>query len=224
MGTRSVEETRRILADLDRRTLEERAQRLAELETIVYNGMDRTISAQMENFIDESVKNYENDCFRSSIFCSAGAVEYAYRHELVRLSEKPSQTLEEIRDKNFLKIIGMAEKYNHLRPFADDAHYIRKLRNEISAHPIYLAYANREKPEEVLLEKETTKEDVRGLIKFLDQEDPEISDLKEILEKPESLEDAIDWRSYSRRALNRLALKAWMKMRKIITGIYPLRE
>lgn len=222
MGRRSKQETKKTLADLDTRTLDKRAERLAELDPLVYSG-EKPLSEQMHDFINETIKGYESGCFRSCIFCCAGAVEYALRHEIIRLSDNPKETLKN-KDKSFHDIIKMAKDYEQLQAFTEDAHYLRKLRNKISAHPLYVASTMRKKPEEIEMEKETTIRDIQNFIKFFDPEERELKEMERLIKTPEALDDAIEWRMYPLKLLHKLALKAWVKMRKIIEGVYPLNE
>lgn len=207
---KSFQEVKELLEDLDSRTLNERAERLTELEPIVINMIERTSSERMDDFIDEASKGYTDGCFRSCIFCCAGAVEHALRHEIIRLSDNPKEIRKNIERKRFEEIIKMAESYELLRPFAEDARYLRRLRNKIAAHPLYIE-----------IEKETTTEDIRTLKSFFDLGEEEREELEKFLKTPEALDEAIEWRIYSERPLLRLVLKAWTKMRKILEGIYP---
>jgi len=207
---KSFQEVKELLEDLDSRTLNERAERLTELEPIVINMIERTSSERMDDFIDEASKGYTDGCFRSCIFCCAGGVEYAFRHEIIRLSDNPKETRKNIERKRFEDIIKMAESYEQLRPFVGDAHYLRRLRNKIAAHPLYIE-----------MEKETTTEDIRMLKSFFELGEEEREELEKFLKTPEALDEAIEWRVYSEMPLQKLALKAWTKMRKILEEIYP---
>lgn len=211
VGKKSFQEVKELLEDLDSRTLNERAERSTELEPIVINMIERTSSERMDDFIDEASKGYTDGCFRSCIFCCTGAVEHALRHEIIRLSDNPKETRKNIERKRFGEIIKMAESYEQLRPFAEDTRYLRRLRNKIAAHPLYIE-----------MEKETTIEDIRMLKSFFDPGEEEREELEKFLKTPEALDEAIEWRIYSERPLRKLALKAWTKMRKILEGIYPV--
>lgn len=211
MRKKSFQEVKELLEDLDSRTLNERAERLTELEPIVINMIERTSSERMDDFIDEASKGYTDGCFRSCIFCCTGAVEHALRHEIIRLSDNPKETRKNIERKRFGEIIKMAESYEQLRSFAEDTRYLRRLRNKIAAHPLYIE-----------MEKETTIEDIRMLKSFFDPGEEEREELEKFLKTPEALDEAIEWRIYSERPLRKLALKAWTKMRKILEGIYPV--
>lgn len=224
MGRRFTQETKKVLADLDSRTLDRRAERLAELGTLVYDASEGPISVQMENFVGEAIKNHENGCFRSCIFCCAGAVEYSFRHEIIINSENPTEKMKNIENKRFSKIIRLAETRERLKSFIKDANYLRRLRNKISAHPLYLASPMGKRHEGITMEKETAIKDIKMPISFLDSEDPELKEMEDLMKNPAALDEIIEWRSYPQKLLHKLSLKAYLKMKMTINGIYPLNE
>ncbi|MBA7501469.1 hypothetical protein ES706_00039 [subsurface metagenome] len=217
------QEARELLKRLDSQTLDRRAERLAELEPIVFNGGERR-SDLMWNFMKEASKTYEIGCFRSCIFYCAGAVEYTLRHELTRLLGSSVKALKKIEDEDFNDVIKKAEGYEKLQPFAEDADYLRRLRNKIAAHPLQLPSTELRTREEIEIERETAIRDIKIFMEFLDSGDGELKEMEELIENPEALDSAIGWQLYADKLLRKLAFKAWRIMRAIINGLYPVRD
>lgn len=96
---------------------------------------------RIADYCDEAERSFINGCFRSCIICSATAVELALKHTLIFLSEDWEQTYWEIEvgKLGFYKIVKkLRDKNKKLSRSLNDAIWLRKARNEIVAHPIYI--------------------------------------------------------------------------------------
>ena len=223
-----MKEMKDLLRDRDAKTLDSRAQRLKELrelEGITYSVVNRTVAERMDDFIAEAMENYMDGCFRSCIFCCASAVEQAFRHEMIYSSDRPKKVQEVLERKTFgqiVNIIEAAKDYERLWPFIRDARQLNKLRNKVAVHPLYVAktygpfYKMLERADWV---KETIVGDLHVLKEFLCPEQQK--ELEETLKALATFEDIVEWQVYSpRNPLQKIALEACKRMKKIIEGLY----
>jgi len=115
-----------------------KASRLQRLSPFRITGFS---TFRIADYCDEAERSFVNGCFRSCIICSATAVELALKHTLIFLSEDWEQTYWEIEvgKLRFHKVVKkLREKNKKLGKSLDDAIWLRKARNEIVAHPIYI--------------------------------------------------------------------------------------
>jgi len=116
-----------------------KASRLQRLSPFKISGFS---TFRIADYCDEAERSFINGCFRSCIICSATAVELALKHTLIFLSEDWEQTYWEIEvgKLRFHKIVKkLRDKNRKLSRSLDDATWLRRTRNEIVAHPIYIA-------------------------------------------------------------------------------------
>lgn len=219
----TLQEIKERLKRLDSQTLNRRAERLAELEPIALHERKRR-SGLMCDFIGEASKAYGTGCFRSCIFSCSGAVEHALRHELTCLLGGSVNELKKVKDMSFNGVIKEVGKYKKFQPFTEDAHYLRRLRNKIAAHPLQPPLTELRTQKEIEIERESAIRDLKTFMKFLDSGSVELKEAEEIFRGLKTLEEAIGWRIYALDLLQRLALEAWRRMRATINGLYPIRD
>jgi len=115
-----------------------RASRLKRLASFKNHAFS---TFRIEDYCDEAQRSFENGCFRSCVICSATAVELALKHTLIFLSEDWEQAYWEIEVKRF----GFRDVIKKLKNRSSkidkglvDADWLRKARNQIVAHPLYI--------------------------------------------------------------------------------------
>jgi len=221
MKERIFEDARRIIGDLDERTLDERASRLKELGVTHYSSIGRSTSPRMSDYSVEAAKNFVEGCFRSCIFCCAAAVDQTFRHEIIHKSKHPEEKFEKLArsDASFGKIIGYAENIVRLQPFLDDAGWLNKLRNKVAVHPLCFWPLRGDKMKEI----EIIKRGLKEIIDVVDAEDGE--KIKQLLirannQNTSEASDLLMWRP-DEDILKSSALKAYQRMAGIIEGLYP---
>jgi hypothetical protein len=139
----------------------------------------------------EAESDFIYGCFRSCVICSAIAVELSLRHTLIFSSEDWEETYWEIEMKKFgfKEILNrLGEKKGKVTEILKDADWLRKARNQIVAHPLYIgSFFDIERPgylEEKGLERliwatRTMVRDIKKLLQFV-----ELDKRKAIEEKP----------------------------------------
>lgn len=221
---KSLLEAEKLLRDLDEKTIDNRAKRLAELEPMTLSAIEFELPIRMHNYIDEATKTYIEKCYRSCIFCCSNAVEQAFKKELI-FSEndinKRKSVQKEIEKIAFGEIINKGKKINFLSDFIHDAEWLKNLRNKVAIHPIYISQRNTgtETPEVAEWRKQSIKKDIEILLLFLDKENQK--QLRDVLENQKAIEDIFEW-GLSEDIIQILALKAYEKMKKVLEGIYYL--
>ena len=221
---KSLLEAEKLIRDLDEKTIDNRAKRLAELEPITLSAIEFELPIRMHNYIDESIKTYIEKCYRSCIFCCSNAVEQAFKKELIFSENNINQrknVQEEIEKMPFGKIIDKGKKIDILSDFINDAEWLKNLRNKVAVHPIYISHGNigTETPEIAEWRKQSIKKDIETLLPFLDKENQK--QMYDVLENQKAIEDIFEW-GLSEDIIQILALKAWKKMKKVLEGIYYL--
>jgi hypothetical protein len=95
---------------------------------------------RIADYYNEAENSFINGCFRSCIICSAITVELTLKHALIFRSEYWEETYWEIEVKKlgFRDIIRRLAKTGGLGQTINHAHWLRKARNEITAHPSYV--------------------------------------------------------------------------------------
>jgi len=198
---RRDEETEKILE-------ESRRQRLSPLRISGFS------SFRTADYIDEAERSFEKGCFRSCIICSATAVELALKHMLIFLSEDWEQTYWEIEvgKPRFSKIIERLRTNRKLRGVLDDADWLRRVRNKIVAHPIYIgnpfvlkkaSTLELAEPEQQIWACKIMLRDLRELLEFAEPDKR-----KEIEEKPITKKDD------QGRILEEFSVMDYIKQRK----------
>ncbi len=221
---KSLSEAEKLIRDLDEKTIDNRAKRLAELEPITLSAIEFELPIRMHNYIDEAIKTYMEKCYRSCIFCCSNAVEQAFKKELI-FSEnninKRKSVQKEIEKMAFGGIINEGKKIGFLSDFINDAEWLKNLRNKVAVHPIYIPHGNigTETPEIAEWRKQSIKKDVETLLPFLDKENQK--QMRDVLENQKAIEDIFEW-GLSEDIIQILALKAYKKMKKVLECIYYL--
>lgn len=221
---KSLVEAEKLIRDLDEKTIDNRAKRLAELEPITLSAIEFELPIRMHNYIDESIKTYIEKCYRSCIFCCSNAVEQAFKKELIFSENNINQrksVQEEIEKMPFGKIIDKGKKIDILSDFINDAEWLKNLRNKVAVHPIYISHGNigTETPEIAKWRKQSIKKDINTLLPFLDKENQK--QMRDVLENQKAFEDIFEW-GLSEDIIQILALKAYKKMKSVLEGIYYL--
>lgn len=231
--------------DLD--TLPHRALRLQKLESL---RILLVSTFRVFDYVHEAKLSYINGCYRSSIVCSSNAVEQSFMHMLIVTSEDWEKAYWETRILKMTfgdvikKIRDRSRKNRELKSltnFLKDADWLRRIRNEIGAHPTYIAdYSELRSDDEFILANRIMFRDIRHLLEFfspkkreqlemekLTAKTPdgkivgESEPLKEFLKHPMKIDTAnyINWWAFQTGLLDYLALEAYERMAKIINGI-----
>ena len=219
---KSLLEAEKLIRDLDEKTIDNRAKRLAELEPIMLSAIEFELPIRMHNYIEEAIKTYIEKCYRSCIFCCSNAVEQAFKKELIFSENNINQrksVQKEIEKMGFGKIIIRGKKIDFLSDFINDALWLKNLRNKVAVHPIYISHGNigTETPEIAEWRKQSIKKDIEILLPFLDKENQK--QMRDVLENQKAIEDIFEW-GLSEDIIQILALKAYKKMKRVIEGIY----
>jgi hypothetical protein len=153
------------------------ASRLQRLSPFEISGFS---TFRIADYCDEAKRSYVNGCFRSCIICSSTAVELGLKHAMIFLSEDWEQTYWEIEvgKLRFYKIVERLGKMNRkLSGLLADAIWLRKARNEIVAHPIYIGnpfvmkkpgYLEFEEPELQIWASKIMLRDISKLLWFVE--------------------------------------------------------
>lgn len=227
--------------DLD--TLSQRALRLQRLHPFK---IPKVPTLRVWDYLREAKWSYVNGWYRSCIICSSNAVEQSFMHTLIVNSEDWERTYWEIEIKKMtfgaiLKEVRKRE-IKTLTRFVKDADWLRRVRNEIVAHPTYIPdYYELESPEKIIWANRILYRDIGKLLKFfnprkrkqlenttLTARTPdgkivgESKPLKEYLAQPTKIEVAttFDWWAFQTGLLSDLALEVYGRMSKIINGLY----
>ncbi len=240
MNTRGLEECKRILSKGDISTLERRAKRLQELQTIQTDG--QLFSSQREwDYAGEASDSYINGNYRSAIFCCACAIDQILRYEYVKA---PSSRYEDIQRLTLGQVIGRCKKENviSLAPYLEKAELLKDIRNNVAAHPLFVDLPARSDPER-RVRNELLRSDIERLLELVGKLDPS---LRRDIESTKLISEA-EGRSYvfgeviSRRsemptsfngfwgliedeALKFLARQAWNIMKTISEGLYGTEQ
>jgi len=232
--------------DLD--TLFSRASRLKKLEPIRIPSVP---TLRVWFFAGEAKLCYINGCYRSSIICSSNATEQSFIHMLIVTSEDWKKTYWQIENRvmTFGQILAEMDeqiKRRNLEPltkFAKDAKWLKKVRNEIAAHPTYVdgsAYFERSTHDQIVWENKVMFRDIRKLLQFLSpQKRKEMVEtgkltgvnsegkvvetryFKDFLNDPTKIDPHTwsDWEGFQLSILEKLALEAYKRMGKIVNGL-----
>lgn len=135
---------------------------------------------RIADYCEEAKSSFIYGCFRSCIICSAIAAELTLKHTLIFLSEDWEQTYWEIEVKkfSFKKVIEELRRTNDkCTSLLRDADWLRKTRNEIVAHPLYIGNPFEIKQPGTLTPREPELEiwanrimlrDIRKLLQFVE--------------------------------------------------------
>jgi len=241
MSKKTLAECKKQLQKSDRDTLERRAQRLKELEQIYTDA--RLFYSQKEwDYAGEASDSYINGNFRSVIFCCACAVDQIFRYEYLKTLGKKrykdwekctfGQTIRRCKDKNV----------SSLAQFIALAELLNLIRNEVSAHPLFVDFPVEADPERqvrnILL-----REDIKKLLGIVESINPKVKreiEGTKLIDKVRGeayvLGDAITQRSempssldgfwglIERDILRLLAKEAWHILKIVAEGLYGVKS
>lgn len=244
----TLENIKRQLRENDMDSLPHRALRVQNLDSLK---IPLVPTLRVWDYAHEASRSYINGCYRSCIICSSNAVEQSFVHKLIVTSEDWEKTYWEIRMKEstFGKIIDKVKRESKknrelksLTKFLDDANWLRRVRNEIVAHPTYIPdYLELRRDDELVLANRIMLRDIRHLLQFFNPQKRkqlemekltaktpegkkvgESEPLKEFLKTPMKINDAnyFTWWAFQTGVLTHLALEAYERMSKVINGLY----
>jgi hypothetical protein len=175
------------------------------------------------DYHEESKSNYVNGCFRSCIISSAIAVEQILKYLLISISDDWEETYWEIETKK-IKFSKLIEKIQKTRLVSSevlsDTHWLRQVRNEIAAHPMYIGnefdlkepnYIVAQTPDIVIWSNKVMFRDLRKLLRFLDSE-----------KRKKFEEEKISSRSSEGKVLAEISLKDFLQSREFNTPTFIL--
>jgi len=213
--------------------------KITEISRLESGRMKLTLEdLQLWDLLQEAAEDYQEGCFRSCIFVCAEIVEQVIKHELIRNSEDPEekQWQLEIEGMTFGKLIEEAKKLEELKGHIADAQWLNDARNTIAVHPLYVGVYEKDDDLQTRLWKNRTMiRNIRKTLKFLNERDREIVleselrpesgekfiKLRDMLEDPTSDRIFVMWDLLSKDMLERLALEAYSRMKKVVVGVYP---
>jgi hypothetical protein len=249
---KDLADSERELREADLHSLSQRALRMQKLDSLKI-GFVPTL--RVFDCVREAKHSYINGCFRGCIICCANAVEQSFLHELIFASDDWEKTYWEIRvnGKGFKYIIDTVEKNSKKNrrlklaaAFIRDAHWLRRVRNEIAAHPTYVTdYTELKSSDELILANRMMFRDIRHLLQFLDPKEREYLEsqkltaktpqgkvvkesepLKAFMENPMKTDTAvyIEWWMFQGGLLSYLALEAYRRVNKVLNGLYSVKR
>jgi hypothetical protein len=245
-----LEYYRGLVRTADDESSEKRAARLERISTLTVSSFS---TLRIIDFYEESKVTFVNACFRSCIISSALAVEQLLKHILISISEEWEETYWEIEMKNltYNQIISRIQECKIVdKGLFDDAHWLRRVRNQIAAHPMFIGnyfdvdehnYLILKQPEEVFWANRVMFRDVKKLLRFVDPEKRkefeemkvgkkekiadgvwEAKPLKDYLKQQKfDLGNFLLWVSLEHEILEELAFEAFRRMVKIINILLP---
>lgn len=237
MSVRKATETE-ILKERDLDSLPHRALRLQKIES---HEIYFVPNIRAFDYAREAKHSYINGFFRSSIICSSIVVEQSFIHELIGASEDWEETYWRIQvsEMTFGQLLEEArrKKVKKLKAFIKDADWLRKVRNEVAAHPTYISeYFELKDRYQLIWANRIMFRDIRRLLHFLSaQKRTEMEKSKittkspkgKIIRESECLEDFlsnpkkievdtfINWWAFESGLLGELALEVYGRMAKI---------
>jgi hypothetical protein len=240
---------------LKRTRAESEENKKARIERIASFHIKDFSTFRVLDYYEEAKSNYINGCFRSCIICSAIAVDQALKYLLISISDDWEKTYWELETKkiNFSKLIEEIQKTKLIsKQVISETHWLRQVRNEIAAHPMYIGhdfdikepnYIVPRTPDIVIWSNKVMFRDLRKLLSFLDSEKKkkfeeekisarssegkvisEIS-LKDFLQSQDyNTPNFILWGTIQETILEELAYDAYVKAVRIINEILSVLE
>lgn len=240
MSKKTLEECAKQLQKSDKDTLERRAQRLKELEQIHTDA--RLFHSQKEwDYAGEASDSYINGNFRSVIFCCACAVDQIFRYEYLKT---PGSRYEDLKKCTFGQTIRKCKDTNipRLAPFIAVAELLNCIRNEVSAHPLFVDFPVEADPEREV-RNTLLREDIKMLLslvgsvnpkvkneiegtKLIDQVGGEAYVLGDVVNQRSEMPSSLDgfWGLIERDILKLLAKGAWHILKIVAEGLYGIKS
>jgi len=246
LSVRKATETE-ILTERDLDSLPHRALRLQKIEPYrIYS----VPNIRAWDYAREAKHSYINGFFRSSIICSSIVVEQSFMHELIGASEDWEETYWriQVKEMTFGKLLEEVkrEKVKKLKVFIKGADWLRKVRNEVAAHPTYISdYFELKDRYQLIWANRIMFRDIRRLLHFFNpQKRTEIEKsklttkspegkkiresecLKDFLSNPKKVEadTFFNWWAFETGLLGELALEVYGRMAKIMNGLYYIKK
>ena len=248
MTVRSLEECKRILSQLDARSLEERAERMHELGMVTIDGRGRSFDREWE-YLQEAHPSYICGHYRSTFLCCAVIVDQVFRYEYIKASDDRKAACQNLKYKSGKEIMtGELTKKCEAKPVTRLAQFIEKgkelyeMRNKVAAHPLFIDLPTGS-DEERELRDELVSEDIETLLNLVGDFDAKLKEeiesteivelntgakhiLRDILNKkyetPITRKRLTDFRSFTEQKILRiLAHRAIDITKEILEGLYP---
>jgi hypothetical protein len=160
----------------DNKTISERSARRTRISALAIKPFP---TFRIMDLCEEAGISFVSGCFRSCIFSSATAVEQSLKHSLIFQAEDWEETYwqMEIGRATFEKVIKRAKKGRKIDlKILNRANWLRKARNEIAAHPMYIGNAydfntlgpiELKDEDEVIWANKTMLRDFERIVRFL---------------------------------------------------------
>jgi hypothetical protein len=239
MSRKTLEECAKQLQKSDRDTLERRAQRLKELEQIHTDA--RLFHSQKEwDYAGEASDSYINGNYRSVIFCCAFAIDQIFRYEYLKT---PRSRYEDLEKRTFGQTIRKCKGKNisRLAQFIAAAELLNRMRNEVSAHPLFVDFPVEADPERQVRNM-LLREDIKKLLSLVESVNPKVKNeiegtklIDQVGGEACALGDAVNQRSkmpssldgfwglIERDILKLLAREAWHILKIVAEGLYGVK-
>jgi hypothetical protein len=239
MSRKTLEECAKRLQKSDRDTLERRAQRLKELEQIHTDA--RLFHSQKEwDYAGEAADSYINGNFRSVIFCCASAIDQIFRYEYLKT---PGSNYEDLEKCTFGQTIRKCKDKNisRLIQFMAVAKLLNRMRNEVSAHPLFVDFPVEADPERQVRNK-LLREDIKKLLSLVEIVNPKAKNeiegtklidqvgktyvLSDVVNQRFEMPSSLDgfWGLIERDILKLLAKEAWQILKIVAEGLYVIKS
>jgi hypothetical protein len=241
MSARNLDECKRILEQIDRDTIDRRAERCHELEVAILSA--QKFSSQREwDYAREASASYINGNYRSAILCCACSVDQVFRYEYLRVpGNKYKDLWQSNRQLTFGQLIRKCKerKVTRLTPFLEKAELLNRIRNDVAAHPVFTDVPCASDTEREL-QDELMRRDITALLNLVGELD---SERKRDIEDTELINNVEGWQCTFGKAicqesglptaslmlfwaliqediLRFLANRAWHIKREILEGLY----
>ena len=237
--SKDLEDAKVFLLKRDKKTLEERAERLFELRSAPQMFKDFS-SQRVWDYSEEASNAYIYGNYRGAIFCCTAEVDQIFRYEYVKAG-KEYKDLERL---TFGGIITKCEKgkVKSVIPFVEKARLLNNIRNTVAAHPAFIDVPYHPYTEEGFRERSLLLvEDMKVLLNQIGKIDPE---QREEIENEEIIDNVKGQKyplgdvvyknlqiqadslkflhsSIEETALKFLANSSWQIAKAIIEGLYP---
>jgi hypothetical protein len=240
MGRKTLEECAKQLQKSDKGTLERRAQRLSELEQIHTDAL--LFHSQKEwDYAGEASDSYINGNFRSVIFCCASAMDQIFRFEYLKI---PGNRYEDLEKCTFGQTIRKCKgkSISRLAEFMTAAELLNRMRNEVSAHPLFVDFPTEADPERQARNM-LLCEDIKKLLSLVGSVNPGVRNeiegtrlvnnvggetyvLGDAINQHSEMPSSLDgfWGLIERGILKLLAREAWHILKAVAEGLYGVKS
>src|SRR3989344_4766139 len=233
----TLEEIKKTLEKDDERTREERAVKIHRLESLTLFGNKHDIPSM--DMLKESQSSYVNGNYRSCIFACASLLDGILTHEMIINSEDKEKTYSEITS-GYCTLgvkIGMVKEISKRQSIMDDAKFLLRIRNIIAVHPPYTHNILPDDTKvEVIWKNKTVIRTVKDALPLLDEcfkkqflgtplwiieGETKGGKLGDVLGDSTNSDIHIYRDFFQDFILERLALKSYKTIKKILETLYP---